>query len=55
MRVGPLEVLPILVAIGVIYLIYRAFRPGSRACPRCGVRVKNGLTRCQGCRHDFAI
>lgn len=26
---------------------------GSRPCPVCGEPVKNGVTQCQACGHDF--
>lgn len=38
----------------ILALIWLMTRPARRVCPACGVRVKEGLTRCPGCGHDFA-
>jgi hypothetical protein len=46
--IGFIVVLAILLL--VIWLVRRA---NSRACPRCGNRVKTGRLRCESCGFDF--
>jgi len=47
----------VLAGIGVVAMTYGAFRlirPGTRPCPRCNDRVRNGVTVCRSCGFDFA-
>jgi hypothetical protein len=45
----------LLVVGTVIFVVYRGLtgNKGSRGCPRCGGRVKNGELDCPNCAYDF--
>ena len=46
-----------LIALGVSLIggvvMFATDRSGSRACPRCGEQVKNGVLDCPHCGFDF--
>lgn len=52
---GPLEALIVLILVGIPVLIvfFIVSRMRSRACPRCGRRVKTGRMTCKACGFDF--
>lgn len=58
MGIGPLELLIMLIIVGLpVLLIVMLVRRsnGSRPCPHCGTRVKNGQTECGACDYDFRL
>jgi hypothetical protein len=38
---------------GILGILWLITRPKGRPCPVCGTRVKEGVTICQKCGHDF--
>lgn len=40
-------------ALVVAVILFATDRSGSRACPRCGEQVKNGVLDCPHCDFDF--
>jgi hypothetical protein len=42
-----------LILLLLLAALFWIIRPGSRPCPRCGQRVKNGVLDCPHCGFDF--
>jgi zinc-ribbon domain len=38
---------------GILGILWLVTRPKARPCPVCGTRVKEGVTICPKCGHDF--